>query len=197
MGKTLSLLFISILVAFAACSSNQEKSVLTKKAKLGSIAKADQNPIDFKIFLQVFIKSINEKKNIEDYIHKDIGVYVYTNPGAHCIASKRNKMEMIEGIKEISVNRIFNRIPKGDFCGGYPGEKDGFYYMKTTKDGLPLYYDIESNADKKVILPSNLNYKKFMKVNVIIGESFRVDLYFTCIGSTWYLIGQNRCDCSA
>jgi len=130
MGKPLSLLFISILAAFATCGSNQEKSTLKENTKQVSNAKAAQNPIDFKTFLQTFIKSIKEKKSLADYIHKDIGMYVYTNPGAHCMVSISKKMEIFNGIKEISINNNFNRKPKGNYCEGYPGEKDGFYYVK-------------------------------------------------------------------
>jgi hypothetical protein len=195
--RTLSLLLISIFVAFAASGSGKEKFALKEKTKQISVAKTVQNPIDFKTFLQTFIKSLKEKKSPEGYIHKEIGVYVYSNPGAHCVVAKGKRMEPLNRVKEISINNIFNRKPKGDSCEGYPGEKDGFYYIKTTQEGLPSYYDADSNADKKVILPATLNYKKFIKVNVIIGESFCVDLYFACIDSSWYLIGQNFCDCSA
>lgn len=197
MGKILSLLLISIFVAFAASGSGKEKFALKEKAKQVSVAKTVQNPIDFKTFLQTFIKSIKEKKSQEGYIHKEIGVYVYSNPGAHCMTVKSEKMESLDIVKEISINNIFNRKPKGDSCEGYPGEKDGFYYIRTVKEGLPSYYDADSNTDKKITLPANLNYKKFIKVNVIIGKSFSVDLYFACIDLSWYLIGQNFCDCSA
>lgn len=197
MKKQLSLLFISILLAFVACGPSQENIVSQEKAKQDSIAIAAQNPLDFNTFLQTFIKSINDNNNQDSYINKNIGVYVYSNPGAFCMALKSEKMEIMDAVKEISINNIFNREPKGSFCEGYPGEKDGFYYFETSKDILPSYYDVDSDLTKTVVLPRNLNYEKFMKVNIIIGESFSADLYFTCIDSRWYLIGQNFCDCSA
>lgn len=197
MTKILNVLLISILLALAACGSSQNEIDSKEKAKQDSIANASIAPKDFNAFLQEFITSVNENKNQENYIHKDIGIYVYTNPGAFCSATKSNKIASLDAIKEISLNNIYNRNPKGDFCEGYPGEKDGFYYFETANDELPSFYDAASNGDKKVVLPANLNYQKFIKVNVIVGESFKVDLYFTCIDSTWYLIGQSFCDCSA
>ncbi len=197
MTKTLGALLIPILFAFAACGPSQKEMDSKEKAKQDSIATALPEFQDFNVFLQKFITSIKENKNQENFIHKDIGVYVYTNPGAFCLASKSNKMASLDEIKEISLTNIYNRKPKGDFCEGYPGEKDGFYYFETAKNELPSYYDAASNSDKKVVLPADLNYEKFVKVNVIVGESFKVDLYFTCIDFAWYLVGQSFCDCSA
>jgi len=197
MKKKLSLLMISILVVFAACGPGQKKSASEEKATQDSLAKAAQDPMGFETFFKTFIESIKGTKSQDNYIHKDIGVYVYTNPGAFCSAIKSIKMANMADVKNIPATNIFNRAPKGDFCEGYPGEKDGFYYFETTKDGLPSFYDAETNADKKVVLPATLNYKKFMKVNIIMGEYFKLDLYFTCIDSSWYLIGQSFCDCSA
>ena len=196
MKKTLNVLLISILFAFAACGTSQEK-LAKEKAIQDSILKAARNPQDFKAFLLTFISSLNEKNNQNNFIHKDIGVYVYTNPGAFCVASKMNKMENMDKVKEISINNIFSRKPKGNYCEGYPGEKDGFYYFEITKDEIPSYFDVVSNGEMKVVLPANLNYQKFIKVNIIKSESFSVDLYFACIDASWYLIGQGFCDCSA
>lgn len=197
MKKKLSLLVISILVVIAACGTGPKKSASDEKATQDSLAKAAQGPMAFEIFFKTFIESIKGNKSQDNYIHKDIGVYVYTNPGVFCAASKSTKMAEIDEVKDIATTNIFNRAPKGDFCEGYPGEKDGFYYSETTKDGIPSYYDAGTDSEKKVTLPANLNYKKFMKVNIIMDEYFKLDLYFTCIDSSWYLIGQKFCDCSA
>jgi hypothetical protein len=196
MTKTFSLLLIAVIIVLNACGPSQEQIAL-EKAKQDSIAKASEEPQDFKTFLQQFIESVKGNKNTDSYVQKDLGVYVYTNPGAHCIATKNNKVQAINGLNEIAVVDIFDRKPKGGFCEGYPGEKEGFYFTEITKDELPSYYDAATNADKKVELPANLNYKKFVKVNLIIKEAFSADLYFVCIDSTWYLIAQSFCDCSA
>ncbi len=196
MKKTLNVLLISLLFAFVACGPNQEQ-LNKEKAKQDSIAKAAMEPQDFKTFLTGFLNDAKEKKNQSTYIHKDIGVYVYTNPGAFCTASKSTSMADMDKIKEVAVANIFDKKPKGSFCEGYPGEKDGFYYAEITKDEIPSYFDMNSQGDKKVVLPANLNYKKFIRVNVISKEYFSVDLYFVCIDTTWYLIGQSFCDCSA
>ena len=95
MKKTLNVLLISILFAFAACGTSQEK-LAKEKAIQDSILKAARNPQDFKAFLLTFISSLNEINNQNNFIHKDIGVYVYTNPGAFCVASKMNKMENMD-----------------------------------------------------------------------------------------------------
>ena len=196
MTKTFSLLLIAVIIVLNACGPNQEQIAL-EKAKQDSIAKASEEPQDFKTFLQQFIESVNGNKNTDSYIQKDLGVYVYTNRGVHCNAIKNNKVQGINGLNEIAVVDIFDRKPKGGFCEGYPGEKEGFYFTEITKDELPSYYDANTNADKKVELPANLNYKKFVRVNLIIKEAFSADLYFVCIDSTWYLIAQSFCDCSA
>jgi hypothetical protein len=196
MTKTISLLLIAVIIAFTACGPSQEQ-LASEKAKQDSIAKASQEPLDFKTFLQQFVESVKGNKNTDNYVQKDLGVYVYTNPGVHCNAIKNSKVQAINGLNEIAVTNIFDGKPKGGFCEGYPGEKEGFYYFEITKDELPSYYDAASNADKKVELPANLNYKKFVKVNLIIKEAFRADLYFVCIDSNWYLIAQSFCDCSA
>lgn len=197
MKKILSLLIISMLMVFVACGPGQKQLTPEEKATQDSIAKVTQDSLDFINNLQTFIKSVNENKNLDNYIHKSIGEYVYTNPGAVCVATKSNKTENMDGIKGISENNIFNRKPKGEFCAGYPGEKDGFYFFEITKEELPSYYDAATNTDKILVLPANLNYTKFIKVNIIKGENFKLDLYFTCIDSTWYLIVQSFCDCSA
>lgn len=197
MKKTLSVLLISILLIFVACSPGQKQLTPEEKAAQDAIAKVTQDSLDFLNYLQTFIKSIKENKNQDNYVQKTLGVYVYTNPGTLCIASKNNKMENMDAVKDIEIENIFNRKPKGEFCAGYPDEKDGFYYYEITKDELQTYYDVPSNGIKKLVLPVNLNYSKFIKVNIIKGESFKLDLYFTCIDSIWYLIGQSFCDCSA
>ncbi|HNW69339.1 MAG TPA: hypothetical protein PKI01_02975 [Bacteroidales bacterium] len=197
MKKKLSLLVISILVVFAACGPGQKNSAAEEKAKQDSLANASREPQNFETFFKTFVVSLKGANSLDNYIHKDIGVYVYTNPGAFCSASKSMKVADMADVKNIPATNIFNRTPKGDFCEGYPGEKDGFYYSETSKEALPDYYDVAAETAKKIILPAKLNYKKFMKVNVIMGEYFKVDLYFTCIDSSWYLIGQRFCDCSA
>jgi hypothetical protein len=184
-------------IVCVACGPGKEKLALIEKAKQDSITKAALNPVDFKVFLQSFIQSLKENKNQKQIINKGIGVYVYTNPGVFCSASKSETMADLDKIKGIPLDNIFDRTPKGSFCEGYPGEKDGFYYYEITKEELPSYYDVKLNADKKVVLPADVIYQKFVKVNVVMGEYFSVDLYFTCIDSNWYLIGQSYCDCSA
>ena len=196
MTKTLSVLLISIVLVCVACGPTQEQ-IAKEKATQDSIAQAALAPQDFKTFLQTFVSAVNENKNQESYIHKDLGVYVYNNPGAFCMASKSIKMEMMPVLKEVLISNIFDRLPKGSFCEGYPGEKDGFYYTETSKNEMPSYYDAATEGEKKVVLPSHLNYKKFVKVNIIKGEYYKLDLYFTCIDAAWYLIGQSFCDCSA
>jgi len=197
MKKTLSVLLISMLMVFVACGPGQKQLTPEEKATQDSIAKVTQDSIAFVNFLQTFIKSVKENKNLDSYVHKTLGVYVYTNPGTFCIATKNDNVENMDLIKDVEIKNIFNRQPKGEFCAGYPDEKDGFYYYEIAKGDLQSYYDVPTNGIKKLILPDNLNYTKFIKVNIIKGEYFKLDLYFTCIDSTWYLIGQSFCDCSA
>jgi len=197
MKNKLSLLLISTLVVFAACGQARNNSAAEEKATQDSLAKAAQEPMAFETFFKTFIESIKGTKSQDNYIHKDIGVYVYTNPGAFCSASVSTKMADMDELKKIPTTNIFNRAPKGSFCEGYPGEKDGFYYSEISKEELPDYYDVAAETAKKIVLPANLSYKKFVKVNVIMDEYFKLDLYFTCIDSSWYLIAQSFCDCSA
>jgi hypothetical protein len=196
MTKTFYVLLISLLLAFVACGPSQEEKAAKEKATQDSLAMVAQTPPDFKVFFQTFLQSIKEGKG-QEYINKDMGVYVYTNPGAFCSALKVSKIATMEGISEIPVANMFDRAPKGSFCEGYPGEKDGFFFSETTKEALPSYFDAETNADTKVVMPSNLKYKQFIKVNVIMDEYFKLDLYFVSIDSSWYLIAQSFCDCSA
>jgi hypothetical protein len=197
MKKTVSVLLIAMAIVFVACGPGKDKLALIEKAKQDSIAKAALNQVDFKVFLQSFIQSLKESKSQNNIVHKSIGVYIYKNPGVFCSAEKSDEMADMDKEKGIPTNNIFDRQPKGSFCEGYPGEKDGFYYYETTKEEMPSYYDAKLNADKKVVLPANLNYQKFVKVNAVMGGYFSADLYFTCIDSNWYLIGQSFCDCSA
>lgn len=198
MTKKINVLLIAGLFAFIACGPSQEDVAAKEKATQDSIAKTiAQTPPAFKDFLQTFIQSINDGKNQDNFIHKDLGVHVYTNPGAFCSASKTDKIATMEGITEIPVANIFDRVPKGDFCEGYPGEKNGYYFSETSKNDLPSYYDMSAETDKKIALPANLNYKKFVKVNVVMDEYFKLDLYFVSIDASWYLIAQSFCDCSA
>lgn len=193
MKKISQLLLIIALMAFTACDPAQQNSVSDQKNKQDSIEKLQKEALSFGAFFQTFIGSAN----YEAYINKDLGVYVSKNPGAVCVATKSQKAETINELKEIPIKNMFGRKPKGDFCQGYAGEQNGFYYTEITKDELPSYYDKSTNADKKLNLPGNIIYQKFERVNVIKSESFYVDLYFVLIDSKWYLIAQNFCDCSA
>lgn len=197
MKKTLSVLLISILMVFVACGTGSKQISPEEKAAQDAVAKAAQDSLDFINCLEPFIKTVKENKTLDSYIHKSIGVYVYTNPGVFCLATKSEKMENMDALKNDSVNNFFFRKPKGDYCEGYPGEKDGFYFYEISKEEMPSSYDASTNADKKTDLPDGLNYTKFFKVNIIKDESFLVDLFFVRIDSSWYLIGQNFCDCSA
>ena len=193
MKKFSQLLLIIVLMAFIACNPAQKNSVADQKNKQDSIEKAQNETSSFPSFFQTFIETGNYDLNV----HKDLGVYILKNPGAVCTAIKSQKAETIKDLKEIPIKNIFGKKPKGDFCQGYPGEANGFYYTEITKDELPSYYDKSTNADKKLSLPANISCQKFEKVNVIKNETFYVDLYFVLIDSKWYLIAQNFCDCSA
>lgn len=190
-------LLISILVVFAACGQVRNNSPTEEKARQDSLANTTREPQVFETFFKTFVESLKGSKSQNKYIHKDIGVYVYTNPGAFCSATVSNEMADMEELKNIPTTNIFNRAPKGSFCEGYPGEKDGFYFSEISKNELPSYFDVASETAKDVVLPANLSYKKFVEVNVIMSEYFKLDLYFACIDSSWYLIAQSFCDCSA
>jgi hypothetical protein len=193
MKKISQLLLIMALVTFTACNQSQQNAIADQKSKQDSIEKAQKETPTFGSFFQTFIESAN----FDAYVHKELGVHISKNPGAVCAVKKSQKAEIMQDLKKIPIKNMFDRKPKGDFCQGYPGEANGFYYTEINKDDLPSYYDESTNADKKLTLPSNITYQKFEKVNVIIKESFHADLYFVLIDSKWYLIAQNFCDCSA
>ncbi len=213
MKKTLVLFIVSIFVTvnlygeeISVKGKSLQHSLAMFAKNLSSSKISDQNESDFNVFIKTFIKTMKEKKSLDNFIHKDIGVWTYINPGAFCSAgnSKTGKPDetFSESIASYEnpmslLTDIFNRKPKGNSCEGFTGEKNGLYYIETTKSGLPAYWDMNAEKENKVVLPKNLKYTKFAEVNVIIDEAFSGNLYFVYIDSAWYLIGKYFCDCSA
>jgi len=132
------------------------------------------------------------------YEHKDIPFILLYNMGAFCT---KYSTESDIGIlsEKISDDDIYNKKPKGDFCEGYPGVKSGFYYWTIKPKDLPAYADM-SDEELKVIkfeLPEKYTNNTLIKLQVIINEYHFSYMFFINIGETWYLMCENRCDCSA
>lgn len=155
--------------------------------------------VPFSNFLAEFIKAYNNINNdLSNYSHQEITKTFLYNPGAYCAEfySGDLKRELPELINE---ENIFNSKPKGDVCEGYEGVKAGFYYWIIKSDELPTFPDMtdEEFKYKKINLQEKYTNNTIYKVQVITKEYHFSYLYFINIENTWFLICENRCDCSA
>ncbi len=156
--------------------------------------------IEFSLYLEKFIAAFNDENNdLKSFEHEDIGYSFLFNPGAYCSGGSHNIIER-SLLQPIPVKNSFDKIPKGDFCEGYPGIKDGFYYQKITANNLPSYledFDEEGGVIiGKIDVPKKYKNNEIKKVIVITDEYHNTYFYFINIGSTWYLFCQDYCDCS-
>ena len=157
--------------------------------------------VEFSFYLEKFIAAFNDENNdLKSFIHKDIKYSFLFNPGIYCSGGPHNNIERILP-NPVPVKNSFNKKPKGDFCEGYPGIKDGFYYQKISANNLPSYledFDEEGNViTGKIDVPKKYRNNEIKKVIVITDEYHNTYFYFINIGSTWYLFCQDFCDCSA
>lgn len=156
---------------------------------------------DFISFLKAFNRDYaNSKANLEKYIHEEIGVYTGNNPGVMCIATQSH--EFIRHVEpEIFDNPVFSDLPKGDFCEGYPGVKDGFYYESINTSKLPVFDSYDENGEYTKVhinIPEHTIEPEMYKVTVIKDQYHLCYFYFISLeGGQWYLMCQDFCDCSA
>jgi hypothetical protein len=157
------------------------------------------NVKDFSTFLKAFTKDYIHTKEIPSkYIHSESGCIFLFNPGAYCVAYS-GELSIHESKKNLSIN-VFPGLPKGDFCDGFPGIKDGFYYEPSDYKSLPKYADLSGADDvvgKTIELPEYLRNNSFMKVEIITEDYHFGYLYFINIETDWYLLCEDYCDCSA
>jgi hypothetical protein len=153
---------------------------------------------DFSDFLKDFVKN-NHKEISNKYLRKDIGSQVLSNPGVFCILYQSKERTKAPSA-DLDFFDIYKGEPKGDFCEGYPNVKDGFYYWKTSVKKLPYYADLSNEPDvvsKQVRVPDIYQHNQLYKVLVIKEEYFHSYMFFINIGTSWYLVCEDYCDCSA
>ena len=163
--------------------------------KTGEVAKVTP----FTEVLIGFLTKYVQNNDINRYIHPQIKVYHGTNPGVACTVEQTTKPEC-KLPPEIGIAAIFDKVPQGDFCEGYPNEKSGYYFYEINADALPLFskWTEDGNLEKtNIVIPANVVIDKLIEVKVLKAKYHKAALYFAYIGGEWYFICQSYCDCSA
>ncbi|MBD3636496.1 MAG: hypothetical protein HUJ25_04070 [Crocinitomicaceae bacterium] len=119
------------------------------------------------------------------------------NPGVACHLGD----PMLDYEHYISTDYIISdEMPQGDFCEGYEGVKNGFYYSHEYPVKIPVYATFDDNGDfveYKPELPGDLTENSLRMALVIHNEWHYAYLYFIMIEGKWYLWIEDLCDCSA
>lgn len=153
---------------------------------------------NFKAFFQRFIEDSYKGRDLNIYLHPEIGIYGANNPGALCVLV-RSMAIVNQSTRTEEVPPIFERAPKGNYCEGFDEEEGGFYILPETIQSLPSYPYFDNNGNLKdtpIKLPETQNKIIYKKVKVIINKQFESDMYFANIDYKWYLIIEDLCDCS-
>lgn len=154
---------------------------------------------NFNTFVIAITKAVQAGESIKDYIYPGIQVYMAQNPGVACTGYRTDEPDII--IKPTLTNEnIFSRLPKGDFCEGYTGEKDGIYCVEISQEKLPSFVTYNEDGDQEkleITIPENVTCEKIVKAILVSNENHESYLYFVRIDSKWYILCQDLCDCSA
>lgn len=155
---------------------------------------------NFEIFLKDYIEAFNDVKlKLKKFANQEVDYVYMFNPGIYCAGSQDTHDRYIS--EPISTNSIYKGLPNGDFCEGFPGVKDGFYFKKINKKQLPTFvsgWDDDGNIIMGTIeIPDKYSSNTIYKVQVITDEFHNSYHYFINIGKGWYLICEDHCDCSA
>jgi hypothetical protein len=221
MGKT-SILLLFVGFALFSCDCNSKKSVNEKRSEAvntnshdstatsaqkeasgiipeGLKTVGNEKPEQFQIFLARFISEFRSAGNVNQYIHKQIGVHTGQNPGAICMATHSYEPEVFIHA-HVPLSKIVNRMPVGDFCEGYEGEKDGIYFVEITIHEMPKFAYFSEDGEIQIhdLSPvQGIVYDKIVKVIGVWEIAHQFEIYFALIDSKWFFICQNLCDCSA
>ncbi len=187
--------YLFLFIFFSSVSLNYANN--PSKTNSESINKKNQIK-DFAVFLKEFAENYtNSEKRAKEYLHQDISLIQLYNPGAFCV-SISNDMSISREIK--LKPDVYKNFPIGDFCEGYPGIRDGFYFESINYENLPTYVSLNEGDDilvKEIEIPEEYKTNLFQKVQIIFEEYHVAYFYFIHIDEDWYLICQDYCDCSA
>jgi len=158
-----------------------------------------EQSISFEGYLRDFVKAYSRTTDdlIWDFVHEEVGLHAAYNPGAMCIESKVSDIELSKFISWDCV--IAEGYPKGDFCEGYAGAEEGFYFEEIQVNSLPKFADMSGDEYVPYTpeLPIASEVEAYQKVLVIAGEwNYRFLTFFKHQGN-WYFWIEDLCDCSA
>ena len=153
----------------------------------------------FESYLRSFVPaySTDDNRLIWDFIHPEIGIHSAFNPGAMCVESKVDSLNLEPFISWDCL--ISEGYPEGDFCEGYDLAEEGFYYQEINVSQLPKFADV-SKDDYTPYTPElkfQSEVEKYCKVLVIAGEWNYRFLTFFKYGGQWYFWIEDLCDCGA
>lgn len=163
--------------------------------KTGKTAKIE----DFNTFIKKNAENIL-KQNFAKFIHKDIGINIFHNPGVFTVIDTIKSARIPLNYIKINTKNIFNKKPKGHFCDGYPNAKNGIYYWKVSEKDLPASSDMTNPNEvksKRFTLPKQYKNNKIYKIQLIENKYHIAYFYFINISSNWYLLCEDYVDCSA
>jgi hypothetical protein len=153
----------------------------------------------FSEFLKQFASDFSAgTKSLSRYMNSEAGYLQLFNPGAFCASTGE---EIDPGLREKTKGMgIYNGLPKGNFCEGYPNIKDGFYFQSLTYDQLPKFAEFDEDGEvltQQIKIPEPYKNNDFQKVQIILQNYHFAYLYFINIAEDWYFICFDYCDCSA
>ena len=154
----------------------------------------------FEAYLKDFTTDfVNLDAPMNGYINSEVGFYSSVNRGIYCILDKPDSVKKYESFKNYGP-KIVNETPYGDFCEGYKGVKNGFYFNRILSKNLPKFERLNDDlemVEEEYQIPSKFESNELMIVTIINEEYFAANLYFIQIDNKWYFFAQDLCDCSA
>lgn len=130
----------------------------------------------------------------QDYIHEDIGIFRFYNPGVACVLYdiKEHPLPSMPSVSNPSY--FYGQEPIDGFCVESPS-RDGVYFSRI-KD-FPTYVDMETAEYSALDIPKKYHQAPKMKVKVLQEEWVMAELIFVLADNRWWLVHINSCDCSA
>jgi len=156
---------------------------------------------NFEKFLQTFVVDfVDSNSSMLSYLNAESQFQSSYNIGLYCTLSKMDSVDKRDWFQDFNTS-IYDFSPIGDFCEGYSGVEDGFYYESIFEEDFPDFDNMneEESPIEKYEIPGSNSYlpPPFIKVTIIKNEHHGGQLFFIKLKNKWYFFAQDLCDCSA
>ncbi len=151
-------------------------------------------------FLSVFLDDLcSPKSDLSQYVHHEILFGTANNPGAYCMFGYQDEPERSDRFY-FQDGVVSDKLPKGDFCEGYEGVQNGFYYSLLAADKVPKFSFVSPDEMDFVYqdfpIPKKFDNCGLVEIVEIDDEFHYQYIYLIEIDFTWYIFAQDFCDCS-